>query len=106
MTGMRLRSLLLVIALTGCSVYGDPALHEANIISPTNFQAGTGEIYSVGVVSGKSPTLYRLFLRTDKGHQTVDVDRGNFIAGEWIELTNDGRVVRLSGTSLNQAVGR
>ena len=95
-----------LLLLAGCTMYGDPAAHEANIISPTNFQAGTAEIYSVGVVSGKTPTLYRLFLRTDKGHQTVDVDKGNFIAGEWIELTNDGRVVRLSGTSLNQSLRR
>ena len=103
---MRLRVLpavLLLAALAGCSIYGDPAQNEANIISPTNFLAGTGEIYSVGVVSGKTPTLYRLFLRTDKGHQAVDIDKGNFLAGEWVELTNDGRVVRLSGTSLNRA---
>ena len=87
-------------------MYGDPAQHEANIVSPSNFKAGTAEIYSVGVLSGSNPTRYRLFLRTDTGHQAVDVDKGNFIAGEWIELTNDGRVVRLSGTSVNQILRR
>jgi hypothetical protein len=32
----------------------------------------------------------------------VDVDNGTFMAGEAVELTNDGRVVRVSGTSLNR----
>ena len=30
--------------------------------------------------------------------QSVDVDRSHFMAGEFVEITNDGRVVRLSGT--------
>jgi hypothetical protein len=40
------------------------------------------------------------------GFQTVDIDSGRFIAGEAIELTNDGRVVRVSGTSFNEALRR
>lgn len=101
-----MRRFAILVLLAGCTMYGDPAQHEANIVSPSNFKAGTAEIYSVGVLSGSKPTLYRLFLRTDKGHQAVDVDKGNFMAGEWIELTNDGRVVRLSGTSVNQILRR
>jgi hypothetical protein len=36
------------------------------------------------------------------GFQTVDVDSSRFLAGEAVELTNDGRVVRVSGTTLNE----
>jgi hypothetical protein len=36
------------------------------------------------------------------GFQTVDIDSSRFLAGEAVELTNDGRVVRVSGTTLNQ----
>jgi len=34
----------------------------------------------------------------------VDVDNNTFVEGEAVELTNDGRVVRVSGTSLNRAI--
>ena len=40
------------------------------------------------------------------GRQSVDVDRSNFTAGEFVELTNDGRVVRISGTSVNEALSK
>jgi len=40
------------------------------------------------------------------GFQTVDIDEGSFLIGEAIELTNDGRVVRVSGTTLNDITGR
>jgi len=90
--------------MAGCTAYWDPAQEEANIISPGNFKAGAGQIYQVGALPGKDRTLYRLFLRMDAtGHQFVDVDRSTFMAGEFVELTNDGRVLRLSGTSLNEA---
>lgn len=123
-TGMKLNHLAacaLLFILAACTAYWDPAPEEANIIAPGNFKAGSGEILSVGVLPGTrkvdpviekkkgSPdrNLYRLSLRMDAtGTQFVDVDRGTFLAGEFVELTNDGRVVRLSGTSLNQAINR
>jgi hypothetical protein len=113
--------LLLLLSLAGCSHYEDPSQIEGEIISPGNFKAGSGVIESVGVLphaarftahfapSGASkrrdPHLYRLYLRMDgAGFQSVDVDNGTFFAGQAVELTNDGRVVRVSGTSLNNAV--
>ena len=39
------------------------------------------------------------------GFQNVDIDAGTFLVSEAIEITNDGRVVRLSGTSLNKSLG-
>ncbi len=103
---------LLSLVLAACTTYWDPAQEEANIISPGNFRAGSGEIYQVGVLpnankdkGGEDPNLYRLYLRMDtSGNQSVDVDRNNFMAGEFVELTNDGRVVRISGTTLNDAL--
>ena len=93
-------------------MYGNPEQQEANIISPGNFRAGSGQITQVGVLPNQQPAgdgsgernLYRLYLRMDPpaGTQFVDVDRGHFMAGEYVELTNDGRVVRVSGTTLNE----
>jgi hypothetical protein len=116
---MRISALLLVLAAAGCTYSWDPAQLEANIIAPTNFKAGSGVIETVGVLSGANrnplpppagsklkpdPNLYRLLLRMDPGGggtQSVDVDRGGWMAGEAVELTNDGRVVRVTGTSLS-----
>ena len=90
--------------MAACTMYGDQ--EEATIVSPGNFKAGSGQIYQVGVLPGKERSLYRLFVRMDPpaGTQFVDVDRSTFMEGEYVELTNDGRVVRLSGTSLNEAM--
>ena len=93
---------------------GDPSLFEANIVSPGNFKTGSGVIASVGVLpganrGGKDPNLYRLFLLMDAGGggtQSVDVDRGIFMPEQVVEITNDGRVVRVSATSVNDALGR
>ena len=104
----------------GCSYWQDPNQAEATIVGPGHFKAGSGTIDSVGVLpnanknpaatgSGQrpDPNLYRLSLRMDVGgFQQVDVDNGTFVAGEAVELTNDGRVLRISGTSLNRALGR
>lgn len=122
---MRIRAPLLlsilVLALQACTVAWDESVLEANIVRPGNFRAGSGVIESVGVLPGarepgtgadaKGPrpnrNLYRLYLRMDVGgFQTVDIDNSRFLAGEAVELTNDGRVVRISGTTLNEAVGR
>src|SRR5262245_41956523 len=116
---MRTRALLAVALLAGCSYSWDPAQLEANIVAPGDFKAGSGVIESVGVLPGANknplpppagsrrepdPNLYRLLLRMDPGAggtQSVDVDRSGFLVGEAVELTNDGRVVRITGTALN-----
>jgi hypothetical protein len=119
---MRIRIVLATLFLVaGCSYVTDPTQLEATIVAPGNFKAGSGVIDAVSVlpnankdqsvVSGASrapdPNLYRLSLRMDVGgFQTVDIDTGSFITGEAVELTNDGRVVRVSGTTLNETLGR
>ena len=111
--------LALAAALAACSYLQDPGQVEGNIIAPGNFRAGSGVITAVGVLpnanKGKAqpsssgrrpdPNLYRLSVRMDVGgFQQVDVDNNSFAEGEAVELTNDGRVVRVSGTSLNRAI--
>ena len=115
---MNFRAPLLLSLLIGCTTTSEPGLLEANIVAPGNFIAGSGIIDSVGVLPGKRKpgtgtdgendrNLYRLYVRMDAGgFQTVDIDSSRFIAGEAIELTNDGRVVRVSGTSFNDALRR
>jgi hypothetical protein len=104
-----------LFGLVACSTSSDPAQHEAAIIAPGNFKVGSGEITQVGVLRNARPddgskdrNLYRLYLRMDPpaGTQSVDVDRSHFMAGEFVEITNDGRVVRLSGTRINEALGK
>ena len=120
LTRMQVRTLVLglSLALAGCSYWQDPEQAEAGIVGPGNFKAGSGTIESVGVLtnarksgsqaasgSGRrpDPNLYRLSLRMDAGgFQQVDVDNGTFIAGEAVELTNDGRVLRITGTTLRR----
>jgi hypothetical protein len=90
---------VLSLALAACSSFPE-AGNEGNILAPGNFRAGSGVIQSVGVLRNDA---YRLYLHMDVGgFQSVDVDNGTFMAGEAVELTNDGRVVRVSGTSLNR----
>ena len=118
---MQIRILLASLLLAGCSYVSDPTQLEATIVAPGHFKAGSGVIDAVAVlpnankdksvVSGArrapDPHLYRLSLRMDAGgFQTVDIDDGSFMSGEAVELTNDGRVVRLSGTTLNEMIGR
>ena len=86
----------------------DESHMEANIVRPGNFKAGSGVIQQVGVLprAGEPENLYRLLVYMDGGlgHQTVDIDSSRFLVGEAVELTNDGRVVRITGTTLNQAI--
>jgi hypothetical protein len=119
---MQNRILLATLLLVaGCSYVTDPTQLEATIVAPGSFKAGTGVIETVGVLPNANknksvlagarrtpdPHLYRLSLRMDAGgFQTVDIDDGSFLTGEAVELTNDGRVVRVSGTTLNDIVGR
>ena len=112
---MRIRSILIsLLFLAGCSYYQDPRQAEATIVAPGNFKAGSGVIESVSVLprankqpNARDPHLYRLSLRMDAGgFQTVDIDSAAFMTGEAVELTNDGRVVPVSGTTLNDIAGR
>ncbi len=106
---MQTRILLATLLLVaGCSYYQDARQLEATIITPGSFQAGPGLIEAVSVLpranreNPKDPNLYRLSLRMNAGgFQTVDIDNGTFMTGEAVDLTNDGRVVRVSGTTLN-----
>jgi len=116
---MQVRSLvysLLAYALAACSSFGGGASPEATIVGPGNFRAGSGVISSVAVLPNANknpaaaggdkrpdPNLYRVALQMDNGgFQTVDVDSAGFMAGQAVELTNDGRIVLVSGTTLNQ----
>lgn len=110
--------LSILVSLSGCMYSWDPSTVEATVIRPGNFKAGSGTIQSVGVLPGARPAdaprtsdtqgkhpdrnLYRLSILMDAGgFQTVDVDNSRFLAGEAVEITNDGRVVRVTGTTLN-----
>lgn len=101
---MRLRAPLLlciVLSLPGCTITKDEGAFEANIVQPTNFRAGSGVIISVAVLGGQN--LYRLQLQMDSGgSQTVDVDSNRFFQGQAVDLTNDGRVTLVTGTSINE----
>lgn len=120
---MRIRAPLLLCAaflvLQACTVTRDESQLEANIVRPGNFRAGSGVIQWVGVLRGaREPgtgsdstgprpdrNLYRLYLDMDAGgFQTVDIDSGRFMAGQAVELTNDGRVTMVSGTSINESI--
>jgi hypothetical protein len=110
----------LCLLAAACTYTADESLLEANIVSPTNFRAGSGVIQSVGVLPGthipdsgavakdSNRNLYRLLVYMDggRGHQTVDIDSSRFLVGEAVELTNDGRVVKISGTTVNEMINR
>jgi hypothetical protein len=112
---MRFAALSCLLLLSACTFSSDPKATEAHIVAPGNFVTGSGVVTSVGVLRGanksaskdKDPNLYRLFLRMDRGGaQSVDVDRSLFFAGDAVDLTNDGRVLRVTGTSFNDALRR
>ncbi len=99
---------LLIVA--ACSSYG-PTQMEGAIVSPGNFIAGSGVITSVAVLphankdNPNDRNLYRISLHMDQGgFQQIDTDNSTFAEGEAVDLTNDGRIVHVSGTSLNRAV--
>lgn len=121
--GLKLRSLLYSLfacILAACSSFGGGAAPEATIVAPGNFRAGSGVISSVAVLPNANrkaaaaggdkkpdPNLYRVALQMDNGgFQTVDVDSAGFMAGQAVELTNDGRIVLISGTTVNQIRGK
>src|SRR4051794_13419988 len=89
-----------LVLLAGCSIYDQPSTAQGKVVSGAKFIPGSGVIDSVGVVSRDTR---RLYLRMDVGgFQTVDTDNPTFMAGEFVELTPDGRVVHVSGTTLNK----
>jgi len=110
--GLMRRALLRVTflsALAGCTYTSDPAQNESQIVTPGNFRAGSGVIENIAVVPNKGmnkekePHLYRLYIHMDVGgFQTVDVADNTFFVGAAVNLTNDGRVERVSGTSFQE----
>jgi len=101
-----MRSALFLLVLAACTYVTDPAQNESTIVTPGNFRAGSGTIQSIAVVPNKGtkkdkePHLYRLYIHMDVGgFQSVDVEDNSFFAGEAVNLTNDGRVERVSGTA-------
>jgi len=72
-----LAALCALIASAGCSYYSDPALREATVHSTKSVRSGDG-------------------------FQTVDTDNPTFMPGEYVEITPDGRVLRISATTLNR----
>lgn len=122
MLGAMQARVLIVIALVAigaCSYFQDAGQAEATIVRPGNFKKGSGVITAVSVLpnankdkaqpgaSGRKPdpNLYHVELQMDgDGFQAVDIDNGTFMVGEAVELTNDGRLVRVSGTSVNRAL--
>jgi len=102
---------VLAMLAAACSSYQDPSQIEGNIVSPGNFIAGSGVVVGVGVVprankgNPNDPNLYRISLQMDRGgFQQVDTDNSTFFAGQAVNLTNDGRIEHVSGTSMNRAV--
>ncbi|MGQ0651993.1 MAG: hypothetical protein ACT4P4_06955 [Betaproteobacteria bacterium] len=89
-----------------CRSLQDAREVEANILAPGNFRTGSGVIESLAPLAGRR-NVWRLNLRMDaSGFQSIDVDYGGYISGEVVELTNDGRVVRVTGTSLKNVIRR
>jgi hypothetical protein len=115
---LMMRIVILTVLLAACSYYKDESALEAHIVAPGNFRTGAGVIRNVGVLPNANktgsrsgnrppdPNLYRLLVEMDaSGFQSVDIDASTFLVGELIDITNDGRVVRLSGTSFNKLLG-
>lgn len=104
------RLLVAVLLVSGCSHYTNPAEIEGAIVMPGNFFKGSGVITNVAVVphanktpGAQDPNHYRISVRMDNGgFQNVDTDNGTFMVGQAVELTNDGRIVHVSGTTLNR----
>ena len=98
------------LAVAACSSY-DSSNVEGTIVRPGNFIAGSGIVTGVGVLRNQNPNnpidrnLYRISLRMDVGgFQQIDTDNSTFAEGQAVNLTNDGRIEHVSGTSLNRAV--
>jgi hypothetical protein len=105
-----MRRIFFAAMLAGCSHYSNPSQIEGTIVTPGNFIAGSGVITNVAVVpranktaGAQDPHHYRITMRMDNGGvQSVDTDNSTFMAGQAVDLTNDGRIVHVSGTTLNR----
>ena len=99
---MKKRFAAVVLAVAACSSYS-PEQMEGNIVRPGNFFKGSGVITGVGVLprANNGKPQYRLSLMMDQGgFQQVDTDNDTFFEGQAVDLTNDGRIVHVSGTGL------
>ena len=102
--------ILAAMLLAACSHYSNPGEIEGALVTPGNFLAGSGVITNVAVVphanktaGAQDPNHYRISMRMDNGGvQSVDTDNSSFMVGQAVELTNDGRIVHVSGTTLNR----
>ena len=108
---MRKAVATLALIVAACSSYQNPSEIEGSIVNPGNFIAGSGMVVGVAVVprankgNPNDPNLYRISLQMDKGgFQQIDTDNSTFFTGQAVNLTNDGRIEHVSGTSLNRAV--
>src|SRR5258708_5368 len=121
--GKSLIPLCVAVLVSACSSYAPsacesdaaPNLRESQAVSTAGLRPGGGVIVSVGVLPSArpaassagggacapDPNLYRLLLSMDSGAmQTVDLDNPTFFPNERVEVTGDGRVVRLSAYKL------
>lgn len=100
----------LALVVAACSYSRNAPDPEASIVRPGNFRNGSGVITAIAVVRNANqghpdPNLYRISLLMDRtGFQEVDTDSSAFFVGQAVELTNDGRILRVSGTSLNDVI--
>lgn len=99
-------SFIVASTTAACSSYPTSQV-EGTIVRSGNFLAGSGIVVGVGVLprankgNSDDPNLYRISLQMDiGGFQQVDTDNNTFADGQAVELTNDGRIVHVSGTSL------
>lgn len=103
-------SALTAAALAGCSTYSSPEYAEAKILSPVSTY-GVGTVRGVSVVpfrraeespsGGGSTRVYSLFIVMDNGAtQTVEVTNPTLLPDERVQITPEGRLLRLSGTTL------
>ena len=98
-----------LVLLAGCTYTRNPSGEEATVVRPGNFIAGPGTIVAISVLrnqgrAGSSdPNLYRISVQMeDKGFQTVDTDSYEFFVGQTVNITNDGRIERVTGTTFNR----
>jgi len=97
---------VLALSVAACSYYQIPSDADAIIVRPGNFMKGSGVITAVSVLRNanngqRDPNLYRISLQMDSaGFQQVDIDSSSFFVGEAVELTNDGRLLHVTGTGL------
>ncbi len=99
----------LTLTAAACSYYQDPGQMEANVVRPGNFMTGSGTVVAISVLRNANqghsndPNLYRISVQMDtRGFQAVDTDSAGFFVGETVNITNDGRIEHVSGTTLNR----